>query len=323
VPASLFRHEIILQTRPSGYNTFPIAQAGGTDGWNFSSASNPYLQPATTYHYRLVVTNSGGTVYGSDQTFTTDYAAPTVSFSPASDITSASAILNATVTETGGTDDVAFYYGVTDDYTSMVYATPTSVLGTGSYPVSATLTGLLPNTTYHFQSWTSHSFNGNIISYTFGDQTFTTLPSGVQSWRQQYFGTTADTGSTADTASYSGDGIANLIKYALDLDPTVANPGALPTAIIKNYSGVNYLSFTFPRDPTKTELTYQVVAANAPGGPWTPIATSTGGATTTGPGFVSETPGAGGMINVEVHDTVSVVTTSARFLRLVATDSTE
>jgi len=29
------------------------------------------LQPATVYHYRLVATNPGGTVYGSDQTFTT------------------------------------------------------------------------------------------------------------------------------------------------------------------------------------------------------------------------------------------------------------
>jgi hypothetical protein len=29
------------------------------------------LQPATTYHYRLLATNGGGTTYGADQTFTT------------------------------------------------------------------------------------------------------------------------------------------------------------------------------------------------------------------------------------------------------------
>ena len=29
------------------------------------------LQPATTYHYRLLATNAGGTTYGADQTFTT------------------------------------------------------------------------------------------------------------------------------------------------------------------------------------------------------------------------------------------------------------
>lgn len=29
------------------------------------------LQPATTYHYRLVAVNEDGTTYGPDQTFTT------------------------------------------------------------------------------------------------------------------------------------------------------------------------------------------------------------------------------------------------------------
>ena len=30
-----------------------------------------YLQPGTTYHYRLVASNTGGAVYGADETFTT------------------------------------------------------------------------------------------------------------------------------------------------------------------------------------------------------------------------------------------------------------
>ena len=31
----------------------------------------PNLLPGTTYHYRLVATNGGGTTYGPDMTFTT------------------------------------------------------------------------------------------------------------------------------------------------------------------------------------------------------------------------------------------------------------
>jgi hypothetical protein len=38
-----------------------------TSTWNTVSA----LLPATTYHYRVVASNAGGTVYGTDQTFTT------------------------------------------------------------------------------------------------------------------------------------------------------------------------------------------------------------------------------------------------------------
>jgi phosphodiesterase/alkaline phosphatase D-like protein len=302
--------------------SYMLAQAGGIDGWNFPFPNNPYLKPGTTYHYNLVVTGAGGTTYGSDMTFTTDYPAPSVAYPAVSAVTSTSATLNATVTETGGTDTVGFYYGLTSGHGATVNAAPGTASGNGSFPVSATLTDLQPGTTYHYQAWAFHLVNGNEVSFAFADQSFTTL-SNVQSWRQQYFGTTAESGAMADSASYANDGVANLLKYALGLDPTVPGANLLPTAILKNYNGVTYLSYTFPRDPTKTDLTYQVVSASNPGGPWTAIATSAGGAATTGPGFVAETPGTGNLINVEVHDTVPTTAATARFLQLVVTDSTE
>ena len=42
----------------------------------FVSAGLTGLQPLTTYHYRTVVTSTGGTVYYADQTFTTTAAIP-------------------------------------------------------------------------------------------------------------------------------------------------------------------------------------------------------------------------------------------------------
>jgi hypothetical protein len=45
-------------------------------------------------------------------------------------------------------------------------------------------------------------------------------------WRQQYFGTTDNNGTAADTAAPAGDGIANLLKFGTGQDPTV--PGAMP-----------------------------------------------------------------------------------------------
>jgi alpha-tubulin suppressor-like RCC1 family protein len=50
----------------------------------------------------------------------------------------------------------------------------------------------------------------------------------AESWRQQYFGTAANTGDAADAATPQHDGIPNLIKFATGMDPTKTgrNPGA-------------------------------------------------------------------------------------------------
>jgi hypothetical protein len=47
------------------------ASAGSGSVWQAVSQSIGSLEVGTTYHYRLVATNSSGTVYGKDQTFTT------------------------------------------------------------------------------------------------------------------------------------------------------------------------------------------------------------------------------------------------------------
>lgn len=45
--------------------------AGGLTGWFAVSAGLTGLSPSTTYHYRLVATNTGGSAFGNDQSFTT------------------------------------------------------------------------------------------------------------------------------------------------------------------------------------------------------------------------------------------------------------
>ena len=84
----------------------------------------------------------------------------------------------------------------------------------------------------------------------------------------------------------------------------------------KTYADGTYLCFVFPRDPAKTDLTYEVLAADTPDGQWTVIASSIAGAVTTGPGFVAESPGAGGTVEVEVRDTVCMTAATQRFVRL-------
>ena len=281
------------------------------------SGYTPSLPPNTTYHYRIVASNAGGTVYGGDVSFTTDYADPSGTYQPVTGITSTNVTLNGTVTEAGGTDAVSFDHGLTTAYGSNGVTTPATASGNGAFPVSLTLTGLAPGTTYHYRIRASHSRNGAAVNWTFTDHTFATLTL-AENWRQQFFGSPAAVGNTADDASFAGDGIPNLVKYALGLDPTIATT-AVPHAMPKTYADGTYLCFIFPRDPGKTDLTYEVLAADAPDGQWTVIASSIGGAAATGPGLVGESPGANGMLNVEVRDTVSMSSATQRFVRLRVT----
>ena len=56
----------------TGYGVEIFGSAGSaTQPEPFTVTLND-LQPATTYHYRLLATNAGGTTYGADQTFTTN-----------------------------------------------------------------------------------------------------------------------------------------------------------------------------------------------------------------------------------------------------------
>jgi hypothetical protein len=70
------------------------------------------------------------------------------------------------------------------------------------------------------------------------------------------------------------------------MDP--ARAGVPPQPQVRDYDGAQHLSLTFQRDPAKTDITYEVQAADNPTGPWTTLATSVGGAAASGPGFVQE-----------------------------------
>ena len=117
------------------------------------SAAVTGLTANTTYHFRISATNAGGTSKGSDETFKTLPNAPTVVTKAASSITQTTATLNATVNPNGGeVSECKFEYGTTESYGSdrVVLA---SLPGSGTSPVavSAAVTGLTANTTYHFR----------------------------------------------------------------------------------------------------------------------------------------------------------------------------
>ncbi|MDX2082208.1 MAG: HYR domain-containing protein [Terrimicrobiaceae bacterium] len=105
-----------------------------------------------------------------------------------------------------------------------------------------------------------------------------------QSWRQTYFGGTANTGSAADGADPDGDGFSNLMEYALGTTPNAAQSQPVISYDIVGIESEpgRFLDITFNRvaDPG---LTYRVEASQtlAPAG-WVTIWQSTGAANTPG-----------------------------------------
>jgi phosphodiesterase/alkaline phosphatase D-like protein len=138
------------------------------------SAAVAGLGPNTTYHFRVVATNPGGTSSGADQTFKTLPNAPTVATKAASSIAQTTAMLNATVNPNGGeVSSCKFEYGTSEAYGSSVPCTPLSPgSGTSAVAVSAAVVSLGANTTYHFRVVAANT--GGTSSG--ADQTFKTLP---------------------------------------------------------------------------------------------------------------------------------------------------
>jgi phosphodiesterase/alkaline phosphatase D-like protein len=137
------------------------------------SASVTGLGANTTYHFRIVATNAGGTSTGGDQTFETLPDAPTVVTGAASSLTQTSATLNATVNPNGGeVTNCEFDYGTSGAYGKSAPCSPLPGFGTSAVAVSAAVTGLSANTTYHFRVITENAGGASSGS----DQTLKTLP---------------------------------------------------------------------------------------------------------------------------------------------------
>jgi hypothetical protein len=131
----------------------PATDAGSGSSATSVSAGITGLTPDTTYHYRLVASNSGGASQGADRTFKTTAAAraPSVSSVAATEVAPAAATVRANVTPNRLATTVRFEYGTTTSYGT---STPEQDLGAGTSRIaaSAVIGGLAPNTRYHYRA---------------------------------------------------------------------------------------------------------------------------------------------------------------------------
>ncbi|MCX6280443.1 MAG: hypothetical protein NTU51_00590 [Bacteroidetes bacterium] len=96
--------------------------------------------------------------------------APTVITLAATNVTGTEATLNGSVNANNSPSTVTFNWGLNTNYGNTVSATPATVTGASTTPVSAMISGLNPITTYHFRC-----VGVNSVGTTYGaDLTFTT-----------------------------------------------------------------------------------------------------------------------------------------------------
>jgi len=108
------------------------------------------LTANTIYKARAYAINEAGTSYGEEVTFTTNAStAPTATTNAATSVTSTGATLNGSVNANDASTAVTFEYGLTTSYGNTV--TADQIIGTSATEVSYALTGLTPNTNYHYR----------------------------------------------------------------------------------------------------------------------------------------------------------------------------
>ncbi len=170
------------------------------------------LQPNTTYHYRLVASNSAGTTYGADQTFTTPRP-PTATTEPATGVTYDEAILHGTVNPQGFETTYQFEICSTEQFgcrTAFPSLAAPAGSGEESVAVSTAATSLNFNTRYYYRTIAA---NGGGTAY--GEaRSFTTPypPPEVRSKPAAYVGPTIAT-LYGEVRNYGGASRTTYFEY--------------------------------------------------------------------------------------------------------------
>jgi phosphodiesterase/alkaline phosphatase D-like protein len=182
-------------------------------------------------------------------------AAPNATTGSASNQAQSSATVSGTVNPNGTDTQYYFQYGTSTAYGAKTTSTDAGA-GTADVPVSANLTGLSPNTTYHYQL-VAVSSAGTTAG---ADQTFTTTNPPVVT-------TNAASNATHSSATFNGtvnpQGQATTYyfrygtttSYGLQTSPASAGSGTGDVAVNAHVTGLS----------SNTIYHYQLVAQNAGG----------------------------------------------------------
>jgi uncharacterized repeat protein (TIGR01451 family) len=295
-----------LQNVGAGINvTFRIVNyGGGSSGtWYVFDVANGTapdfavqgtISPVITSFPDLVIslTHSGSFTQGDigdtyTVTVTNNGTAPTVG--PVSVVGALPAGLTATeISGAGWATDLGTLTGTRSE----------SLAPGAGYPPITVIVNVSTNAASSLTSIAKVSGGGeiNTVNDSASDPTTVVALAPIQFWRLQWFGNTGDSGVDADTTIATSDGMPNLLKYALGLDPLV--PAANP--ILGDVS-TGYLRLTVPRNPNATDVAFFIEVTDNLTTSWT----------TNGTTVDQNTP-----TLLQVHDNTPVSSSAAGFIRL-------
>jgi hypothetical protein len=265
---------IEAQINPSGFVTTYKVEYGTSESYGSETAETDIgsanedqttsnelsgLKASTTYHYRILATNSqspvGGT-RGPDQEFTTEPAA-SIEEQSASAITRTCATLEAQVNPDGTDTSVFFEYGTTSSYGSET--TPADIGSENeAQPASAEVCGLVVGTEYHFRAVATNS-QGTVKGL---DRTFTTVAALA-----------IDSTSAANVTASSADLRAQInplgedteYRFEYGTDTTYGTSAPIPDADIGSAISDQSVSQQITGLTSDTTYHFRVVAHNAEG----------------------------------------------------------
>jgi hypothetical protein len=198
-------------------NIFPIGLGTGT----FSNTLTG-LMPNTTYYVKAYATNSAGTAYGNEQSFSTlPLSVPTISTNSVSAITPTSATTGGFIANDGGAlvSQRGVAYGTSPNPTISGTFTQN---GTGPGNFASALSGLSPNTTYYVRAYATNSAGtayGNELSFQ------TQVPAVPSLTTADVLNVTNATASTGGTITNDGGSAitARGVVWGTTSNPTTAD----------------------------------------------------------------------------------------------------
>jgi uncharacterized protein (TIGR02145 family) len=159
---------VVWSTNPNPTISLSTKTSDGLGMGNFTSNLSG-LSSNTTYYVRAYATNSVGTSYGNEISFTTLVNLPILSTTPISALTSTTAMSGGNITVDGGSSVTSrgVVWSTSQNPTVSLPTKTNDGTGIGSY--SSSLSGLTANTIYYIRSYATNIAGtgyGNELSFT-------------------------------------------------------------------------------------------------------------------------------------------------------------